>query len=99
MARTQKTKAKPASRRKRIGNPRKAAAQQSQNNWRAGVGFFALAAVLGAGAYMLSVNLHTRTTVAELVEHFEVPAMTKEQMPSAASTETEPGSIESAPTR
>ena len=93
MAHRQKRKAKPASRRKRVAARRKAAAQPSQNSWQVGAGIFALAAVLGAGAYLLSVNLDTQTTVAELVERFEVPDTAKEEMPS------EPGAIESAPKR
>lgn len=99
MARTQKRKAKPISRRKRVAARRKTAAQPSQNSWQVGVGIFALAAVLGAGAYFLSTSLDTRTTVAELVERFEVPGTATEQMPSTANTESEPGAIESAPTR
>lgn len=99
MARTQKKKAKSASRRKRDTARRKAATQPSQNSWQVGAGIFALAAVLGAGAYMLSINLDTRTTVAELVERFELPDMAKERRPSVTNTDSQPGAIESAPTR
>lgn len=88
MARASKKKAKPA--RKRAASRRKTVIEQSQNSWQIGAGIFALAALLGAGAYMISTNLDTSTTVAQLVERFEVPQ---------AVTETESGPIESAPAR
>lgn len=94
MARKQKTKAKPAPR-KRVGTRRKAVAPPSQNSWKTGAAIFALAAVLGAGAYMLSINLDSRTTVAELVERFEVPGNTT----APENADAEQGSIESAPKR
>jgi hypothetical protein len=99
MARTQTTKAKAVSHRKRVTPRRKAAKRPSQNSWQVGAGIFALAAVLGAGAYMLSINLEKRTSVAELVEHFEVPGTAKERNPSVANPDSQPGAIESAPTR
>ncbi|HRF09498.1 MAG TPA: hypothetical protein PL193_12775 [Xanthobacteraceae bacterium] len=98
MARKPTTKAKPAARKRATPRPKPVAAP-SQNNWKTGAAIFALAAVLGAGAYMLSISLDQRTTVAELVQRFEVPAATNEQAVSPADADTEQGSIESAPTR
>ncbi len=95
-----KTKAAP--RRKRVTARRKAITRQSQNNWQMGAGIFALAAVLGFGAYMLSTNIDTRTTVAALVERFEVPDSAGNRTASLQPPEqdaTERGPIESAPVR
>jgi hypothetical protein len=117
MARARKTKAKAADKntpltaqkRKRTPAHRKAVAQQSQNSWQIGAGIFALAALLGAGAYMISASLETRTTVAQIVERFEIPQAVKDfpgtirkQLPEAPATsedEQDSGPIESAPVR
>jgi hypothetical protein len=117
MARARKTKAKiadktatqTAAKRKRTSARRKAVVQQSQNNWQIGAGIFALAALLGAGAYMISTNMETRTTVAQLVERFEVPQAVKDfpdtirkqlpEMPAISGDEQDSGPIESAPVR
>lgn len=107
MARARKTKTQPA--RKRAAKRRKAVVQQSQSKWQIGAGIFALAVLLGAGAYMISMNMEARTTVAEFVERFEVPQAVKEfpdkvkqqlpEMPSLTSSATESGPNESAPAR
>jgi hypothetical protein len=114
MARARKTKAKTtdkaaAPKRKRTSARRKAVLQQSQNNWQIGAGIFALAALLGAGAYMVSANMETRTTVAQLVERFEVPQSVRDfpgtirkqlpEMPAISGDEQDSGPIESAPVR
>jgi hypothetical protein len=117
MARVRSTKAKSADKntpltaqkRKRTPARRKAVTQQSQNSWQIGAGIFALAALLGAGAYMISTNMQTRTTVAQIVERFEVPQAVKDfpdtirnqlpETPAVSEDEQDSGPIESAPVR
>lgn len=76
MARARKRKAKPA--RKRATKRRKTLAEQSQTNWQIGAGILALAVIIGAGAYMISMDDAARTSVANFVERFEVPQSVKE---------------------
>lgn len=104
MPRARNKKSKPA--RKRAAKRRKAVVQESQTNWQIGAGIFALAALLGAGVYMISTNMEARTTVAELVERFEVPQAVKDfpdkvkqQLPEMPSITNASGPNESAPAR
>ncbi|MBX3520541.1 MAG: hypothetical protein KF835_11060 [Xanthobacteraceae bacterium] len=76
MPRARKKKAKPA--RKRSATRRKALAQQSSSNWQIGAGIFALAVLLGAGAYVLATNDDARLSMASLVNQIEVPQAVKE---------------------
>lgn len=75
MARARKKKAKPA--RKRAAK-RRQTVQQSQSNWQIGAGILALAVILGAGAYMITMNDEARTTMAGLVDRIEIPQAVKE---------------------
>ncbi|MBY0531883.1 MAG: hypothetical protein K2P86_07915, partial [Xanthobacteraceae bacterium] len=86
-----KKKAKPA--RKRAAKRRKALAQQSQTNWQIGAGVLALAVMIGAAIYAVSINDSARTSVANFVENFEVP-----QLPSLTNSSSS-GATESAPRR
>jgi len=74
MARARKKKAKPA--RKRAAK-RSKTVEQSQSNWQIGAGILALAVILGAGAYMVSMNDSARTSVANFVDRIEVPQSVK----------------------
>ena len=104
MARARKKKAKPA--RKRTAKRRKAIAQQSSNSWQIGAGVLALAVMLGAAIYAVSLNDGARTSVANFVERLEVPQSVKDfpdkmeqnlpEMPSLTNSSTG-GATESAP--
>jgi hypothetical protein len=106
MARARKKKAKPA--RKRAAKRRKALAQQSQTNWQIGAGVLALAVMIGAAIYAVSINDSARTSVANFVEKFEVPQAVKElpdkmkqqlpELPSLTNSSSS-GATESAPAR
>jgi hypothetical protein len=76
MARARRKKAKPA--RKRAAKRRKALAKQSANNWQLGAGILALAVIVGAAIYAISLNDGARTSVANFVEKLEVPQAVKE---------------------
>ncbi len=76
MARARKKKAKPA--RKRAAMHRKTLAKQAGDNWQIGAGILALAVMLGAAIYAVSLNDGTRTSIANFVERFEVPQSVKE---------------------
>jgi hypothetical protein len=76
MARARKKKAKPA--RKRAAKRRKAIAAQSSNSWQVGAGILALAVMVGAAIYAVSLNDGARTSVANFVERLEVPQSVKE---------------------
>lgn len=75
MARARKKKAKPA--RKRAAKRSKTVAQSS-STWQIGAGVLALAVILGAAIYAVSLNEGPRTSVANFVEKFEVPQAVKE---------------------
>lgn len=114
MARARKKKATPARARKRAPKRSKTAARsktvaaQSQTNWQIGAGVFALAVILGLGAYMIGMNDNARSSVANFVERIEVPQAVKEfpetvkqnlpEMPSLTNSSAEP-TKESAPAR
>ena len=74
MARARRKKAKAP--RKHAAKRKKALTRQSSNNWQVGAGVLALV-VLGAGAYLVSMNDNARTTVASLVERIEIPESVK----------------------
>jgi hypothetical protein len=76
MARARNKKAKPA--RKRSAKRRKAIARQSSNGWQIGAGVLALAVMLGAAIYAVSLNDGARTSVANFVERLEVPQSVKD---------------------
>lgn len=76
MARARNKKAKPA--RKRASKRSKALKQQSSNSWQIGAGVLALAVMLGAAIYAVSLNDGARTTVANFVERLEIPQAVKE---------------------
>lgn len=111
MARARKKKAKPvrkrAPKRSKAADRSKAVTAQSQTNWQIGAGIFALAVILGLGAYMISTNETARSSVANFVERIEVPQSVKEfpenvkqnlpEMPSL--TNSANTSKESAPAR
>ncbi len=103
MARARKKKAKPA--RKRTAK-RRQAVEQSRSNWQMGAGILALAVILGAGAYMITMNDSARTSVANFVERIEVPQSVKnfpdkvkQNMPDMSSITGSGSGAESAPTR
>jgi hypothetical protein len=75
MARARRKKAKAP--RKRAAKRKKALTRQSSNNWQVGAGVLALVVLLGAGAYLVSMNDNARTTVASLVERIEIPESVK----------------------
>lgn len=76
MARARKKKAKPA--RKRAAKRRKTLAKQSSDGWQIGAGVLALAVMLGAAIYAVSLNDSARSSVANFVERFEVPQSVKD---------------------
>jgi hypothetical protein len=76
MARARKKKAKPA--RKRAAKRRAALAQQSSTNWQIGAGLLALAVIIGAAAYAISLDDGARTSVANFVDRIEIPQSVKE---------------------
>lgn len=76
MARARKNKAR--STRKRTAKLNKSLAKQSQTNWTIGAGALAVALMLGAAIYAVTMNEGTRTSVASFVEKFELPQSVKE---------------------
>ncbi len=76
MTRARKKKAKPA--RKRAAKRRKTLAKQSSDSWQIGAGVLALAVMLGAAIYAVSLNDSARSSVANFVERFEVPQSVKD---------------------
>ncbi len=76
MARARKKKAKPA--RKRTAQRRRTIAQQSSNGWQIGAGVLALAVMLAAAIYAVTLNDGARTTVANFVDRIEVPQSVKD---------------------
>lgn len=80
MPRARKKKAKPAHKRsaKSPAVKRRKAAPQSTTSWQIGAGIFALALLLGAGAYVIATNDDARMSMANLVNQVEVPQAVKE---------------------
>ncbi len=76
MTRARKKKAKPA--RKRAAKRRKTLAKQSSDSWQIGAGVLALAVMLGAAIYAVSLNDSARSSFANFVERFEVPQSVKD---------------------
>ena len=80
MARARKKKTKPARKRaaKRSKSVARSSNAQSSNTWQIGAGLLALAVILGAAFYAVSLSDGPRTSVANFVEKFEVPQAVKE---------------------
>ncbi len=108
MARARKKKAKSAH--KRAAKRRKALAEQSNSGWQIGAGLLAIAVMLGAAIYAISINDDARTSVANFVDRLEMPQSVKEfpdkvkqnlpDMPSLTNTSSDAagsGPNESAP--